>query len=179
MKQDRQPGEKEKYEVELQEASDRVSERLDKWYGKYDELLDGRRRKMSGFNRVVMMGNLTRDPEARQLPSGTAVTEMGLAVTETYKNKDGEFNERVCYVNVVTWGKQAEACAEHLKKGSPVLVEGRLQFDQWETKDGQKRSKHRVRADRVKFLRRAASTQQQDRAPAMASSTTVDDDMPF
>ena len=109
---------------------------------------------MSSYNRVILMGNLTRDPDTRYLQSGTAVTDMGLAVNETYAGQDGQKVEKTVFVDVVVWAKQAEACAQYLGKGSPVLVEGRLQLDQWETKDGEKRSKLRVRADRVQFLGR-------------------------
>ena len=98
------------------------------------------------------MGRLTRDPQVKQIATGKMVADLGIAVTEVYKDKNGEFAERTCFVDLVAWGRQAETCAEFLRKGSPVLVEGRLQFDRWETPDGQKRSKHRVKADRVQFL---------------------------
>jgi single-strand DNA-binding protein len=177
----RQPDKNEDYEAAAQGASGLVDEKLDKWNAKYEELLDGRRWKMSGFNRVVMMGGLTRDPEVKQIKSGHTVAELGLAVTEIYKTKEGEFHERICYVDVVAWGKQAEACGEHLKKGSAVIVEGKLQLDQWETSEGQKRSKHLVRADRVQFLRKPKNNggQKQEREPAMASASAGDEDMPF
>lgn len=109
---------------------------------------------MPSYNRVVLVGNLTRDPEVRHVPSGTAVADMGLATSETYKGKDGEQKETTCFVDIVAWGRQAETCGEYLAKGSPVLVEGRLQFEQWEAPDGRKRNKLRVRADRVRFLGR-------------------------
>lgn len=106
------------------------------------------------FNRAVVAGNLTRDPQLRKLPSGVAVADIGLAVSETRKNKSGENVDTVCFVDIVTWGRLAEVCAEHLRKGSPVFVEGRLQFERWESKTGEKRSKLRVKADSVKFLQR-------------------------
>jgi len=99
------------------------------------------------------MGNITRDPECRQTPSGTSVADLRLAVSERYKNRSGEEVESVCYVDIVVWGRQAETCEQYLSKGAPILVEGRLQLDEWE-KDGQKRSKLRVRADRVQFMGR-------------------------
>ncbi len=105
---------------------------------------------MASANIVVLCGNLTRDPEVRQIPSGMSVADLGLAVNESYKNKAGELVETTCFVDVVTWGKTAENCGQYLRKGAPVLVEGRLQLDTWE-KDGEKRSKLRVRADRVHF----------------------------
>jgi single-strand DNA-binding protein len=98
------------------------------------------------------MGNLTRDPQLRQTPSGMAVADIGLATNEVYRNKAGEPVKATCFVDVVAWGKQATTCGEYLAKGACVLVEGRLQLDQWESKDGEKRSKLRVRADRVQFL---------------------------
>ena len=106
---------------------------------------------MASYNRVMLMGNLTKDPDLRQLPSGTSVADLGLAVSESYKNREGETVETVCYVDVVVWGRQAETSNEYLSKGSPVFIEGRLQLDEWE-KDGEKRSRLRVRAARVQFL---------------------------
>ncbi len=110
---------------------------------------------MASLNKVLLMGNLTRDPEVRYLPSGMAVAELGLAVNESYKNKEGAEVEQTCFVDVVVWARQAETCGEYLRKGAPVLVEGRLQLDQWKSKEGENRSKLRVRADRVQFLGRA------------------------
>ena len=107
---------------------------------------------MSTLNRVFLMGNLTRDPEVRYTPSGTAVGDLGMAVNETYKNKAGETVESTVFVDVEVWARQAETCAEYLYKGSPIFVEGRLKLDQWENQQGEKRSKLRVRADRVQFL---------------------------
>lgn len=109
---------------------------------------------MANFNRVMLMGNLTRDPELRYIPNGSAVTNLRLAVNRSYKNQAGELKEEVTYVNIVVWGKQAENCAEYLAKGSSIFVEGRLQSRQWETDDGQKRSALEVVADRVQFLER-------------------------
>jgi len=107
---------------------------------------------MSSYNRVVLMGNLTRDPEVRHLASGTAVAELGMAVNEKYKTKDGETKDATMFVDVVVWGRQAETTGEYLTKGSPVLIEGKLQLDQWENKEGEKRSKIKVRADRIVFM---------------------------
>jgi len=107
---------------------------------------------MPSMNRVLLMGNLTRDPELRELPSGSKVTDMRMAISENYKNRAGEQVETTCYVDVAAWGRQAETCQQYLQKGSPIFVEGRLRYDEWETDEGQKRSKLRVRADRVQFL---------------------------
>lgn len=136
---------------------------------------------MSVYNRVVMMGNLTRDPELKKTGAGTAVADLGVAMTERYKSASGEAVETTCFVDVVTWGRQAEVCCEHLKKGACVLVEGRLQLDQWQAGDGQKRSKLRVRADRVQFIggRRPANGSGGGEDTAAATVTAGDDPMPF
>lgn len=109
---------------------------------------------MGTMNRVFLMGNLTRDPVLRKTPSGVAVGDLGIAVSEKYKNKAGEEVETACFADIVVWGRQAETCSEYLGKGSAVIVEGRLHLDQWQTEVGEKRSKLRVRADRVQFLGR-------------------------
>ncbi len=146
---------------------------------------------MASYNRVLLIGNLTRNPEIRYTPSGAAVADLGLAVNETFKNKAGETVEQVCFVDVVVWGRQAETASEYLHKGSPVFVEGRLQLDQWENQQGEKRSKLRVRADRVQFLGSpgkgteyaaapaSASAPQVPSTPAPAPETADDDDVPF
>ena len=107
---------------------------------------------MASLNKVLLIGNLTRDPELRYIPSGTAVAEFGLAINREYLDKAGEKKEDVCFVDLVVWGRQAETCNQYLAKGRMVFIEGRLQFDQWESKEGEKRSKLRVVADRVQFL---------------------------
>ncbi len=107
---------------------------------------------MHSMNTVFLMGNLTRDPTLRALPSGMQVAEIGLAVSERYKNKEGEWINQPTFVDIVTWGKLAQNCHEYLKKGSPVMIEGKLQLDQWESEAGEKRSKLRVRAWRIQFL---------------------------
>ena len=98
-----------------------------------------------------MMGNLTRDPELRETPTGRKVVELGLAMNDRFKNKAGEWTERPIYVDVSAWDRQAETCAQYLKKGSPVLVDGSLRYDTWES-EGRKRSKLSVTANRVVFL---------------------------
>jgi len=108
---------------------------------------------MASLNKVFLMGNLTRDPEVRYIPSGTAVADLSLAVNERFKDRDtGEWREKPVFVDITVWRRQAETCAEYLSKGSPVMIEGRLQLDQWENNEGQKRSKLKVLADRVQFL---------------------------
>src|ERR1043166_7831007 len=100
---------------------------------------------MANFNKVLLMGNLTRDPEVRYTPKGTAVATIGVAVNETYTTQSGEQKEEVVYVDVEVWGRTAENCGQYLSKGRPVFVEGRLRLDQWDDKEsGQKRSKLKV-----------------------------------
>lgn len=131
---------------------------------------------MPNLNKVFLMGNLTRDPELRYIPSGTAVANFGLATNRIYTGRDGERKEEVCFVDVDAWGKTAENCANYLSKGRPVLVEGSLQYDSWETEDGQKRSRLKVRALNVQFLggRRAEDTPGAEEIGGVA-----DDDIPF
>ena len=117
---------------------------------------------MANFNRVMLMGNLTRDPELKYIQSGSAVCNLRMAINRKYRSKAGEDREEVCYVGVVVWQKQAENVAKYLRKGSPLFVEGRLQSRSWETDDGQKRSTLEVVADRVQFL----SSGQKRQAPA-------------
>ncbi len=108
---------------------------------------------MASYNRVVMVGNLTRDPEYKQLPSGQAVCRLGLAVNRSFKNKQsGAAIQEVCFIDIDVWGAQAESCNQYLKKGRPVLVEGRLKYDTWQDQQGGNRSKHSIVADRVLFL---------------------------
>lgn len=107
---------------------------------------------MANLNKVFLIGNLTRDPELRYTPGGTAVANLGLAVNRRFKDSSGELKEEVCFLTVTVWDKQAEACCEYLTKGRPVFVEGVLQSRFWETSDGQKRSAIDVRAERVQFL---------------------------
>lgn len=108
---------------------------------------------MANLNKVLLMGNLTRDPEVRYTPKGTAVAELGLAVNRIYSGENGEKREEVTFVDVTVWGRTAENVGEYLKKGRPVFIEGRLQLDSWEDKQsGQKRNKLKVVADNVQFL---------------------------
>ncbi|HNQ34505.1 MAG TPA: single-stranded DNA-binding protein [bacterium] len=104
------------------------------------------------INKVFLAGNLTRDPEMRFIPSGTAVATLRLAVNRSYTGRDGNRKDEVAYVTVVVWGKQAQVCQEHLKKGSSVMIEGRLQSRSWETEEKEKRSAMEVVAERVHFL---------------------------
>ncbi len=141
---------------------------------------------MANVNLVLLAGNLTRDPEVRYTPNGKAVADLGLAVNRKWFDRQtNERKEEVCFVDVVVWGKQAENCAEYLKKGAPIFIEGRLQLDRWETQAGEKRSKLRVNARRIQFLGR-----RRDDVPGAISSPPppagsayeeqgAEDDIPF
>lgn len=148
---------------------------------------------MANLNKVLLIGRLTRDPESRNLPSGTAVVSFGLAVNRTYTRR--ETNERVeetCFVDVEAWGRTGETIARYMKKGRQIFIEGRLRFDSWE-RDGQKRTRHSVVAEGFQFLdgggegggRASTGAGEQARgqaAPVGARETPQDDyadDIPF
>lgn len=120
---------------------------------------------MATLNRVFLIGNLTRDPEVRYLKSGQAVCELRLAISRRFKTTTGEERDETCYVNVVVWGRQGEACGQYLSKGSPLLVDGRLQYEEWE-KDGQKSNRLRVVADRTQFIGAPRNAEYSDSAEA-------------
>lgn len=108
---------------------------------------------MANLNKVMLIGNLTRDPEVRYTPKGTAVAEIGLAVNRYFTSESGEKREETTFVDVTLWGRQAEIAGEYLKKGRPVFIEGRLQLDTWDDKQtGQKRSKLKVVGDGIQLL---------------------------
>ena len=108
---------------------------------------------MANLNRVLLIGNLTRDPEVRYTPKGTAVADIGIAINRIYSGDDGERKEEVTFVDVTLWGRQAEVAQEYLKKGRQVFIEGRLQLDTWDDKQtGQKRSRLRVVAENMQML---------------------------
>lgn len=108
---------------------------------------------MASFNRIIIIGNLTRDPELKQLASGQSLCRLGLASNRQYRNKQsGDLNQEVCFIDVDVWGTQADSCKQYLAKGRPVLVEGRLKFDTWQSTEGSTRSKHSIVAERVVFL---------------------------
>ena len=122
----------------------------------------------ASFNRALLLGNLTRDPELRYIPSGQAVATFTVACNRTYLAQSGERKEEVSFIRIVTWGKQAENCNEYLKKGSSVFVEGRLQSRSWEAADGTKRSTIEVVAQTIQFLGRPAG-----KAPASDEERSV------
>ena len=107
---------------------------------------------MASLNKVLLIGNLTKDPELRYTPNGTAVTNLRIAVNRKFKDRTGELKEDTCFITVTAWDKQAEICNQYLQKGRAVFVEGILQSRSWETGDGQKRSTIDVRAERIQFL---------------------------
>src|SRR5215470_10248596 len=117
---------------------------------------------MASFNKIILLGNLTRDPELRYTPNGTPVASFGLAVNtqrsapgNSGQNPAPERRDEVCFVDIVAFGRQAETASEFLSKGRAALIEGRLQWRSWEGQDGQRRSKHEVVAERIQFMPRA------------------------
>ena len=155
---------------------------------------------MPSFNKVILMGNLTRDPEMRSTPSGQSVCKFSLAVSRTYKSKEGEKREETSFIDIEAWGRQAEVIAQYCTKGKPLMIEGRLKLDQWEDKtSGQKRSKLGVVLETFTFVgargddssgggdsrqnyestsppaRESAPTP----APAAAGPEDIDEDVPF
>jgi single-strand DNA-binding protein len=148
---------------------------------------------MASFNKVILLGNLTRDPEVRYTPKGSAVCDLGLAVNRQYTLDSGEKREEVTYVDVVLWSRLAEIAGEYLKKGRPVFIEGRLQMDTWDDKQtGQKRSKLRVIGETMQLLggrpgAGAVETAEEERPPRpktaplppAAPAEPDDDEIPF
>jgi len=115
---------------------------------------------MADYNRIIMIGNLTRDPELKTLPSGQSVCKLGLAANRQFRNSQtGQMVQEVCFVDIDVWGRQAESCNQYLQKGRPVLIEGRLKFEQWTDNNGNNRSKHTITADRVVFLSQQAASE--------------------
>jgi single-strand DNA-binding protein len=112
---------------------------------------------MASLNKVLLIGNLTRDPEIRYIPSGTAVADIGVAVGRKWTGQDGQKHEETTFVDVTIWARSAELAGEYLHKGDPIFVEGRLQLDQWQDKEGQKRSRMRVVCERWQFLPRGGA----------------------
>jgi single-strand DNA-binding protein len=135
---------------------------------------------MASLNRVCLLGRLTRNPDVRHSPDGTPVAALGLAVNNRIKRSDGSWQDDPCFVDVVVFGNQAEACAEYLNKGDPVLLEGRLQYRTWQDQQGNKRSKHEVIAFRVQFLPKPGPrSEADDRLSGASIGAEGDDDVPF
>lgn len=125
---------------------------------------------MASLNKVILLGNLTRDPELRYAPNGTPIARFGLAVNQQRSSQSGDRKEEVCFVDIVAFGRQAETASEYLSKGRAALVEGRLQWQSWEGQDGQKRSKHEVVAERIQFMPRGRDEGMERSGPGMSTS---------
>jgi single-strand DNA-binding protein len=145
---------------------------------------------MANLNKVLLLGNVTRDPEVRYTPKGSAVCDLGIAVNRAYTTDSGEKREEVTFVDVTLWGRTAEVASEYLKKGRPVLIEGRLQMDTWDDKQtGQKRSRLRVVAENMQMLggrppsgaADATGESRKTEAPPKSSATSEpdEDEIPF
>ena len=146
---------------------------------------------MASFNKVILMGNLTRDPELRYTPKGTAVAKLGLAVNRSWRNAEGQQQDETTFVDVDAFGKQAETLGQYMQKGRPILIEGRLKLDQWEDKNtGQNRSKLGVILEKFSFVgggsqNGGTSSTSQATAPPPTSEVPPfddgpsDDDVPF
>jgi single-strand DNA-binding protein len=144
---------------------------------------------MANINRVVLVGNLTRDPELRHTPSGTPVCKLRLAVNTRQKDASGQWGDKPNYFDVTVWGNQGESCAQFLAKGRPVAVDGRLDWREWDAQDGTKRQAVEIIADTVQFLgsREGGGAGEPQYVPAGAAAATeadfapsaTDDDIPF
>jgi len=140
---------------------------------------------MANFNKVLLIGNLTRDPQLSYLPSQTAVVDFGLAVNRRWKGQDGENREETCFIDCRAFGRQAENINKYLSKGRQLLVEGRLTFNSWTAQDGTKRSKHRVTVERFQFLGGPSAAVQLEQSPPDSSEDSQaeqqggNDDIPF
>ncbi len=133
---------------------------------------------MPNLNKILLMGNLTKDPQLSYLPSQTAVVEFGLAVNRNWKGKDGEKKEETCFVDCQAFGKTAETLNKYLSKGQAVFVEGRLKFDSWTAQDGSKRSKHRVTVENFQFLGQGQQKSQPEQS-GKDFDPEKPDDIPF
>lgn len=139
--------------------------------------------EMSNFNKILLMGNLTRDPQLSYTPSQTAVVDFGLAVNRKWTSRDGEKKEETCFVDCRAFGRNAENLNKYMTKGRPLFIEGRLTFDSWTAQDGTKRSKHRVTVENFQFLPGtsgpAARQPDQDNDDTSGQVEQNADDIPF
>ena len=149
--------------------------------------------RMPSINKVIISGNLVRDPDTRILENGTHLAKMSIANNQRYRDRNGEWQEKTCYVNVIAWRKTAELVSEYCRKGSPVLIEGELVFNSWEDRDGNKRNQLEVNARRIQFLERRSqessnrndSTERSGSVPdgfehdSAPGPMAQDDDIPF
>ena len=135
---------------------------------------------MANYNKVLLMGNLTRDPELKRTSTDMAVAQIGMAVNRRYKDKTGEQREETTFVDCEAWGKTAETMAKYLSKGKPVFIEGRLKLDQWQDKDGNNRSKLKIVIENFQFIdSRGNQTSTPPTESATVPATPPDDDIPF
>ena len=142
---------------------------------------------MPNLNKVLLMGNITREPELRYTPAGVAVVEFGVAMNRQWKTPDGEQRKETCFVDVNMWGRRGEVISEYFHKGDPIFIEGRLQLDQWEDREGQKRSKLRVVAENFEFVAQRGERRQQEQREAEKPAEegndkdvkVSDDEVPF
>ncbi|NOQ21202.1 MAG: single-stranded DNA-binding protein [Candidatus Aegiribacteria sp.] len=149
--------------------------------------------RMPSINKVIISGNLVRDPDTRILENGTHLAKMSVANNQRYRDRNGEWQEKTCYVNVIAWRKTAELVSEFCRKGSPVLIEGELVFNSWEDRDGNKRNQLEVNARRIQFLEKKGqnssytddSTERSGSIPdgnkhdSAPEPVAQDDDIPF
>jgi single-strand DNA-binding protein len=140
---------------------------------------------MSNFNKVLLMGNLTRDPQLTYLPSETAVVDFGLAVNRKWKSREGENRDETCFVDCRMFGRRAEVINKYCKKGNPLFIEGRLTFDSWQAQDGTKRSKLKVTVENFEFIGGASgqgarqTEQKAGEADSQVEQNKDADDIPF
>ena len=149
--------------------------------------------RMPSINKVIISGNLVRDPDTKILENGTHLAKMSIANNQRYRDKNGEWQEKTCYVNVIAWRKTAELVSEFCSKGSPVLIEGELVFNSWEDRDGNKRNQLEVNARRIQFLEKrgqdssyrndstehSGSVQDSNKHDSAPGPMAQDDDIPF
>lgn len=134
---------------------------------------------MSSFNRLIILGNLTRDPQTSYTPNQVSVVEFGMATNRKWVGSDGQNHEKVCFVDCKAFGKVGEAIAQYCRKGGQLLVEGELEFDQWEAQDGSKRSKHRMAVKSFTFVGGPRQEAEPDGEQAEQQPPVTDNDIPF
>jgi single-strand DNA-binding protein len=120
---------------------------------------------MANYNKVILVGNLTRDPEVRYTPNGAAVMHCGIAVNRSWRSQDGEDRQDTCFIDLTAWGRRGEIISEYKSKGDPILIEGRLRMESWQGQDGQKRTKHVVVVENFQFLDRGGRAERPPRQP--------------
>ena len=133
---------------------------------------------MASFNKVILIGNLTRDPDTRTTATGLTIAKLGLAVSRVYSTKDGERKEEVTFVDIDCFGKQAEVITKYCTKGKPLMIEGRLKLDQWEAQDGTKRQKLGVVMESFQFLNDGKDRSEQSNRSDQSAPAAADDDCP-